>query len=235
MSGPDPGTRPLAAITGHTGAIGSAIAAAYRSNGFDLLTMGRNAASDVRADLAADDGTAAACEQLARLPRLDLLVHAAGAYARASIEETELSGLDALLAVNLRAPYALTRAALPALRAAGGTVVFVNSSAATGRVVRGVAPYAVTKAALRALADGLRAEENQHGVSVLSVFVGRTAGPLQEKLHEAEGRRYAPERLLQPDDVAAAILAATSLPGTAELTDLHLRPRKPLGDDPSRA
>ena len=55
---------------------------------------------------------------------------------------------------------------------------------------------------------------------------GRTASPMQAAVHAAEGSRYRPEALLQPEDVAAAILAALALPRTAELTDLHIRPAR---------
>jgi NADP-dependent 3-hydroxy acid dehydrogenase YdfG len=47
---------------------------------------------------------------------------------------------------------------------------------------------------------------------------------MQAEVHAAEGRPYAPERLLQPEDVAASILAALALPRTAELTEIAIRP-----------
>jgi NADP-dependent 3-hydroxy acid dehydrogenase YdfG len=105
-------------------------------------------------------------------------------------------------------------------------VVFINSTA--GLVARaGVAQYAATKHALRAMADSLREEVNADGVRVLSVFLGRTATPLQAALHEREGRRYRPERLVQPADVASLVVHALTLPRTAEVTDLTIRPLSP--------
>ena len=74
------------------------------------------------------------------------------------------------------------------------------------------------------MADALRAELNPDGVRVLSVFPGRTASRMQEAVHRGEGRPYRPEALLQPADVAEAVLAALRLPPTAETTDLHIRP-----------
>ena len=88
----------------------------------------------------------------------------------------------------------LTRVCLPALRAARGTVVFVNSGA--GLVAHPQwSAYAASKHGLRALADALRAEEQEHGVRVTTVFPGRTATPMQQRVHEQEGkdvRRLAP-------------------------------------------
>ena len=106
-----------------------------------------------------------------------------------------------------------------------GQVVFVNSSAGlTARA--GVGQYAATKHALRAVADSFREEVNADGLRVLSVFLGRTATPMQEAVHKMEGKAYYPERLMQAEDVAAVVVNALSLPRTAEVTDIYARPMK---------
>ena len=74
------------------------------------------------------------------------------------------------------------------------------------------------------MADSLREEVNAAGVRVLSVFPGRTATPTIERLFESEGRPFDPGVLLQPDDVASAVIGALSLPRTAEVTNLSIRP-----------
>jgi NADP-dependent 3-hydroxy acid dehydrogenase YdfG len=52
---------------------------------------------------------------------------------------------------------------------------------------------------------------------------------MQAALHEVEGKRYRPERLIQPSDVATVVLQALALPPTVEITDLSMRPlMKPL-------
>ena len=56
------------------------------------------------------------------------------------------------------------------------------------------------------------------------MFPGSHREPMQEAVHRGEGRAYRPEALLQPADVAEAVLAALRLPPTAETTDLHIRP-----------
>ena len=51
---------------------------------------------------------------------------------------------------------------------------------------------------------------------------------MQEYVHEQEGRTYDPDLLLQPGDVAQALLSALAMPVTAEITDINVRPmRKP--------
>jgi NADP-dependent 3-hydroxy acid dehydrogenase YdfG len=84
-------------------------------------------------------------------------------------------------------------------------------------------------------------EVNGDGIRVLSAYLGRTASPMQAATHRNEGGEYRPERLLQPSDVAAVVTHALSLPPTAEVTDISIRPMlKPTQtswtpDHPSRA
>jgi NADP-dependent 3-hydroxy acid dehydrogenase YdfG len=84
--------------------------------------------------------------------------------------------------------------------------------------------YAASKHALKSVADGIRNAANGDGIRVLSVYPGSTATPMQEAIFRFENRAYRDERLLQPEDVAEAILGALVLPRTAELTELFIRP-----------
>jgi NAD(P)-dependent dehydrogenase (short-subunit alcohol dehydrogenase family) len=163
--------------------------------------------------------------------RLAILVHSAAMYSMGPIEKTSIGQLDLVFRTNVRAPVQLTQLLLPALRRARGDIVFINSSAAFNPPVN-VGPYAASKAALRALADSLRHEVNSHGIRVLNVYPGRVATPMQEAISSADAREYQPEQLLQPADVAHAIMSALSLGTTAELTELHIRPlHKPNGPE----
>ena len=237
-------TGQVALVTGAGGGIGRALALALGDAGAATVLVGREAAKleavasaltrggrAARAcpvDLATDAGIADLVASVAREgERVDVLVHAAGDHSMGSVAEVPVESLDRLLRVNLLAPYALTRALLPALRRAQGQVVFVNSSAAL-HPGAGAAAYAASKAGLRAFADALRAEVNADGIRVLSVFPGRTATPMQEAIHRREGIPYHPETLLQPEDVAAAVVAALGAARTAEVTEIAIRPmRKP--------
>lgn len=159
---------------------------------------------------------------------LDSVVHAAGSLELGTVADLEPEDWSDQLAVNLVAPALLTRAALPALRAARGTVVLVNSGA--GLVAHpGWAAYAASKAGLRALADALRAEEAPHGVRVTSVFPGRTATPMQEKVHRQEGRSYDPAAWIRAATVVDTILGVLDLPRDATMPEVVLRPG-PRGD-----
>ena len=109
------------------------------------------------------------------------------------------------------------------LKADQGQVVFINSSSAlTAKPM--TAQYDSTKHALKAIADSLRGEINKHGVRVLSVYLGRTASEMQERIHRMRGKALSTGVLLQPEDVASVVVNALSLTRTAEVTDISIRP-----------
>jgi NADP-dependent 3-hydroxy acid dehydrogenase YdfG len=224
-------------VTGASGGIGSQIAVALASVGATVCAIGRrrDALEETAeagnhghfavypADLAAQDEIARLAGELAARPgALDVLVHSAGTIALASLEAAAMDDLDRQYTVNVRAPYQLTQELLPALRASQGQIVFINSTA--GLAARANAgQFAATQHALKAIADSLRQEVNADGIRVLSVYPGRTSTPRQARIHAIEGKPYLPERLLQPGDIASAVLNALTLPRSAEVTDLRIR------------
>ncbi len=221
-------------VTGAGSGIGSLVAATLRDRGDRLVLPLRSAerVADLRpdfpdaqlvvADLARPETVDAVVE--AAGPTLDGVVHAAGVVTLGAVADLDEEAWRSQLDVNLIAPALLTRALLPALRAARGTVVLVNSGA--GQVAHpSWAAYAASKHGLRALADALRAEEAEHGVRVTSVYPGRTATAMQEKVHAHEGKDYDPAAWIRPETVANAILGVLDLGEDATVPDLSLRPR----------
>jgi NADP-dependent 3-hydroxy acid dehydrogenase YdfG len=228
-----------ALVTGAGSGIGRAVALALAERGMRLLLVGRcteslnvvaeqadsGGVSILSADIATEPGRAAVAAAVSS--RLHVLVHSAGAYLRGPVATVSGSAWAALDAVNLHAPVLLTAACLPALRAGEGDVVFVNSTAGL-RAGPNVAAYAAGKHGLRAAADALRQEVNADGVRVLSIFPGRTDTPMQAAVLAQEGRTAAPGTLLRPEDVAGMIVAALMLPRWAEVTEIAIRPARPL-------
>jgi NADP-dependent 3-hydroxy acid dehydrogenase YdfG len=230
----------FALVAGGSQGIGRAIALALAGRGTDLLLVARRpealdivvnearrlgVAAEGRAmDLLDDDARDRLISEIGeRVSGLDVLVHSAGTIARADVADATVEDFDRQYEANLRVPFALTKGLLPSLRRARGQVIFVSSSAALVPRVN-AAQYAATQAGLRALATSLRDEVNPAGIRVTTIFPGRTATPRQEMIHAWEGKDYHPDRLLQPEDVAAILVAAIALPRTAEVTEISIRP-----------
>jgi short-subunit dehydrogenase len=218
-------------VTGAGSGIGEVLARRLHDRGDELVLLAR---SEQRAEQlrAAYDGAAVHVADLAfpesveglSLPdRLDSVVHAAGVVRLGPVAELSVDDWSSQLRVNLVAPAALTRVALPALRAARGTVVLVNSGAGLSASPEWGA-YAASKHGLRALADSLRAEEAPHGVRVSTVYPGRTATPMQEEVHRQEGKEYDAGAWIRPETVAEAILHVLDLPRDATIPDVTVRP-----------
>lgn len=216
-------------LTGAGSGIGEVLARRLLDRGDTLVLVARSEsrADDLRAAyvgaevLVADLARPESVESLALPDALDSVVHAAGVVELGTVGELSVADWTAQLEVNLVAPAALTRVALPALRAARGTVVFVNSGA--GLVAHPQwSAYAAAKHGLKALADALRGEEPDLRVS--TVYPGRTATPMQEKVHRQEGKEYDAAAWIRPETVADAILHLLDLPRDATVPDLTVRP-----------
>ncbi len=229
-------------VTGASGGIGRAIAVALATRGAQIWVVGRDGArlgatvGEIRArggavvpviadvtrsqwidDLVAQVGRDFSC--------LDILVHASGLYRRAPMAESTIEDFDNHYRTNVRTPYQLTQAMLPALSRQGGDVIFINSTQGLSAGA-GLGQYSAAQHAVKAIADSLRAEINTDYVRVTTVHLGRTATPLQETIFAAEGRSYRPECLIQPEDVADVVVTAVTLPRRAQLTSVTLWPTK---------
>ena len=230
----------VAVVTGASSGIGKAIALGLAVQGARLCLVGRKretleavAESTLtlaprmhcyRADLTQDNDIWELAAYLQRdFGGVDVLAHSAGVLSLSRLETASVEELDWHYGTNVRAPYVLTQALLPMLKARQGQVVFINSSVGLNARAN-IGQYAATKHALKAIADSLRDEVNRDGLRVLSVFLGRTATPMQEALHKMEDRPYHPEILMQPEDVAAMVIHALSVPRSVEVTDIHIRP-----------
>jgi short-subunit dehydrogenase len=222
-------------ITGAGSGIGAAVARELHARGDELVLLARteprahelrqayDGARVVVADLADPAHLERALAGVNLPPRLDSLLHIAGVVDLNPVADLPYSEIRAQLDVNLVSPMVLTRACLPALRAAHGLVLVVNSGAGLSANATWSA-YAASKFGVRAFADALRAEEQPHGVRVTSVYPSRTATPMQEKVHEQEGADYDSERWIQPESVAATILHVLDLPRDAAVPEITIKP-----------
>ncbi|MGM7665538.1 SDR family oxidoreductase [Microbacterium sp. A93] len=222
-------------ITGAGSGIGAALARRLHDRGDELVLMARDAgrAREIAAQFPGASTLVGDLSQPGRLSwalskqhlpgRIDSLVHVAGVVDLGRVADLSPALWEQQLAVNLIGPAELTRQLLPVLRVSRGQVVFVNSGAGL-RAHAEWSAYAASKHGLKALADALRDEEAEHGVRVSSIFPGRTATPMQERVHHQEGNEYHAERFIDPESVATTILTALDLPRDAQITDLSVRP-----------
>jgi NADP-dependent 3-hydroxy acid dehydrogenase YdfG len=232
----------VALVTGASSGIGRAIALGLARHGVQLCVVGRNpitlaetvaaagrlsAVKEFQIDLTVEENLKPLLRFLEKeVGRLDILIHSAAVIHNGPMESAHIDDLDLQYMTNVRAPYMLTQRLLPMLTTARGHVVFVNSSAGLTAKRPDVGQYSATKHALKAIADSLREEVNPKGIRVLTVYLGRTATPMQEAIYKQEGRVYCPETLLQAEDVASVVLQALMLPSTAEVTDISIRPMR---------
>ncbi len=233
----------VAVVTGASSGVGRSIALALAAEGATVCLVGRKkqtleaVAGDVNGnahpvlcyetDLTEDDTVRNLASSLRRdIGFVDIVIHAAGVIARGWIEEARVEDLDWQYRINVRAPYLLTQVLLPLMKSRQGQIVFLNSRVVLLHAGVHSIQYTATKQALKSLADSLREEINPLGMRVLTVFLGRTATPMQAMIHEIEGKPYCPEKLVQPGDAAEIVLATLKLPRTAEVTDISIKPLK---------
>lgn len=229
----DTARRPLALITGASRGLGAAVAREL-AHDHTLLLGARTAEAltEILGELPGATGWpvnltdyTAVAAAVAPIERLDVLVHNAGIADLGTIAESSARQWRDTLEVNLVAVAELTRLLLPALRAAGGHVVLVNSGAGL-RANAGWASYAAGKFGLRAFGDALRLEEP--ALRVTSIHPGRIDTDMQRAIVAGEGREYRPEEFLTAETVARAIRNAIDTPRDGHPTEIVLRPPTPL-------
>src|SRR5688572_23305073 len=175
-------------VTGATSGIGRATAIRFAQGGASVAAVGRNLTAlteleatlremgsefhFIQADLANEsEAETAVAKAIKHFGGLDVLVNAAGHISTGTIENTALDSWDAMLNINLRAPFLLMRAAMPSLIARRGNIV--NVSSVTGlRAFPGVLAYCVSKAGLDQLTRCAALELATKGVRVNAVNPG---------------------------------------------------------------
>lgn len=218
-------------LTGAGSGIGELVARTLHERGDEVWLVARSperaeelaSSYDGARTLVADLSDPSSLTDLAVPDELAGVVHSAGVVDVAPLTETDPADLERAVAVNLVAPMVLSRLVVPAVRRARGTHVFVNSGSGL-RAKADWASYNASKFGLRGFADALRGEESGHGVRVTSVYPGRVATPMQERVHAAEGASYDPSEWIRPETVAAQVVAVLDLSADATITDLTISP-----------
>ncbi|MGV9849471.1 SDR family NAD(P)-dependent oxidoreductase [Streptomyces sp. NPDC003442] len=226
-----------AVITGADEGLGYAIADAFAVAGADLVLLAHDrdrlerarhtlaghgtTVRGLRVDLA-DPGaaTAAARQVLALTERVDTLVNNAGTAHFSPLAQTSADSFDAMLHLNVRVPFLLAQALLPALIEGRGSIINISSYwAHTASADRPSAAYSATRGAINAMTRALASELGPSGVRVGGIAPGAVPAPACERDRlvamstVSAGERYGaghppdghpPGRAGEPHEVAAA-------------------------------
>ncbi len=177
------------------------------------------------ADLGDADAVRRAWEETG-VQQLDVLVHSAGLAWTNPVGEATLDQWREMFEINVFAVAELTRLTLPALRAASGHVVAINSGAGF-RSRAGSALYSGSKFALRAFTDALR-EEERGAVRVTSLHPGQVDTDMQVALQTAAGNtEYDGARYISPEAVAKTARLALENEAASSIDELTIRPINP--------
>lgn len=222
----------VAIITGGNSGIGRAIAGCFASQGARVTIAGRRAAltrrvaraigvEAVPADVSGEADVRALVRGVVRRhKRLDILVNSAGlAGSWSLVGKMTMQEWDRLLAVNLTGAFLCSRAALPAMRRAGGGQIVMVSSVYGREAKAGTSAYSASKFGMMALAASLLDEELENGIRTACLLPGKVDTPMQK------GRRA---DFIRPEDVAAAALYLVTLPSNIVVRELRLDRRGSL-------
>jgi len=162
----------------------------------------------LRADVADTDAlTAAINAAVAKFGRLDILVNNAGVFLGGHVTEFALADFDRTVAVNLRAVFAATQAAVRHLPD-GGRVINIGSTNAMRVPFAGAAVYAMSKSALTGLVKGLAHDLGPRGITVNNVLPGPVdtdMNPADTDFGKSLHAYMALPRHGRPDEVATMV------------------------------
>ena len=234
----------VAVITGAGSGVGRAVALKFAGEGWHVAVVGRR--MEPLAETVELAGRAAASRMLAvlcdvrspesvsamgaavveKFGQADVLVNSAGINVpQRSFAALSIDDWHAVLETNLSGAYYCVRAFLPGMRARGaGTIININSD--VGKMARDLAgpAYVSSKFGLSGLTQQINAEERRNGIRACSICPRDVNTPLLDRRPEppsAEARA----KMLQPEDLAACVWLAATLPSRAVVEEISLSTR----------
>ena len=230
-----------ALVTGASSGLGRATAFELARAGMDVALVARSAeelqsakeevskrdrrALSLPTDLANEQETSATIERtVEEFGRIDVLVNAAGTDAPGAVEELAVEGWDRTLAVNLRAPFLLSKAAFPHMREAGGGTIVNVSSVAGKKGWANASAYCASKFGLTGFTQALAGEGKEHRIRVILLYPGAMdtnwgAFSAEERQEGASDDKAPSTRVLPPERVAELIAWLSASPPEFVLTE----------------
>lgn len=234
----------IAIVTGAGTGIGEAAAKMLAAEKATVILVGRRSEplESTKADIESAGGSAVvmtadltdgqAADQLAadviqQFGKVDILVNNAGFSSKIrSVRYVQPDEWDAVFKVNMDAVYRLTQACLPGMIDQGqGTIIITSSMSALKPGVLGGSPYSAAKAASRAFSHGLNSELRDLGIRSTAIIPAEVNTPI------LDGRPAVPDEearktMMQPEDVAACIHLAATLPPRTVIEEIVVAPTK---------
>jgi NAD(P)-dependent dehydrogenase (short-subunit alcohol dehydrogenase family) len=226
----------IALITGGTLGIGLATAHALADEGCSLIIAGRDRTRLARAaaalahrnvpvltiscDVSKEQSVARMFTAVRKkFLRLDILINSAGiAHPFQPVAALPAKDWNEVIATNLTGTFLVTRAALP-LISRGGSIVNVLSMSSK-RAFPNLAAYNASKFGALGFTNTLREELRSEGVRVIAVLPGATDTPIWDTLWPDAPRH----KMIRPETVASALVAALKLPPESTVEELDLMP-----------
>jgi len=228
-------------ITGASRGLGKAMAEIFADGGYDLFLSARDQvrlsataaelqkrypATNIRSQ-AADMGRKEEVLGFARWlldagAAIDVLINNAGQFIPGSVYNEKDGVLETLMTVNLYSAYYLTRQLLPSMMTRRSGHIFNICSVASLQAYPNGGAYSISKYALAGFSANLREEMKSYGIKVTTVYPGAAY------TDSWAGSGVDPHRIMEAEDVAAMVYAASRLSPQATVEEILLRPQ--LGD-----
>jgi short-subunit dehydrogenase len=226
-------------ITGASQGIGKGIAERFAAAGANLFLSARNMDKVVEwkidlskkyginiftfnADLSKKDEVDGLAEEiLTKFEKIDIVVNNAGSFVPGSVYNEPEGSLEMMIAINLYSAYHLTRKLLPVMMKSKSGHIFNMCSIAGLQAYANGGAYSISKFALNGFTKNLRDEMKTHGIKVTAIHPGAVFTSAWEGFAQ-------PERIMEVNDVAEMVFAASQLSLQACVEDIILRPQ--LGD-----
>ena len=232
---------PVAVVTGGGSGIGLACAAALSARGTRCVLVGRredrlqaaaeglgSPAAAVAADLTvAGEPERVVAETVAAHGRLDVIVHSAGTFEKATAPEVTADHWQHVMDINLGAVMALTQAGWEPLAAAGGQIVLISSIAAV-QAFEGNAAYAASKGGLNALGEVLRLEGRDRGIRVITLCPAQ----IDTELWDQKAPDRVRERMMPATGVGELVAGLVGTDRRIDIGPVVIRPVHDPWQDP---
>ena len=210
-------------VSGGAGGLGAAICAELARAGATVVAADLKGDSLIKLDVTDDQAVAAALNAVVkRHGRLDILVNNAAIDVTVPIDDLTIAQWDAVMRVNLRAPFVLSKHAARLMKAQGGGHIVNIASTASKRAWPNASAYHASKWGLLGLSHALHAELRPHRIKVSAVVAGGMRTPfLLDRFPDID-----PQVLQDPANVAATVRFVLGLPEESVIPEIMVLPMR---------